>query len=42
MKKILKNIIYIHYYHKNISNKLLVIGILRGLFGFKYFKYINI
>ena len=38
----MKNILYIHYYHKNISNRLLVIGFLRGIFKFKYFYYINL
>ncbi len=43
----MKDIIYIHYYNKNITNRLLVIGLLvigllRGIFKFKYFIYINI
>jgi hypothetical protein len=37
--KILKDIFYIHYYHKKYTNKLLVIGFLRGIFKFKLFFY---
>jgi hypothetical protein len=41
MIKIFKDILYIHYYHKNIINRLFVIGFLRGIFGFKLFLYFN-
>lgn len=40
----MKDILYIHYYSPKskipVSNKLLVIGILRLLFKHKYFYYI--
>ena len=36
------DILYIHYYHKKIINKLLVIGFIRRLFKFKLFLYIYI
>ena len=39
--KMLKDIFYIHYYHKKIINRMLVIGILRGIFGFTLFIYIT-
>ncbi len=48
MKKIMKLInhfIYIRLYHPKkhrIQNKLLVIGLFRKFFKFKYFTYINI
>jgi hypothetical protein len=41
----MNGIFYIHYYpDKNCkcSNRLLVIGFLRGLFQFKYFYYIKL
>lgn len=38
----MKNIIYIKYYNKNISNRLIVIGLFRGIFKFRYFYYINL
>lgn len=38
----MKNYIYLHYYHKKVDNKLLVIGFLRKYFKFKLFLYINI
>jgi len=37
----MKDYIYIKYYSE-YTNKLLVIGILRKLFGFKFFIYINL
>lgn len=46
MKKIktfINDIIYIKYYNKTLyANKLLVLGVLRGVFGHKLFIYINI
>lgn len=39
--KILNNYIYIKYYPE-YTNKLLVIGVLRKLFKFKFFMYINL
>lgn len=42
LKKFILDIIYVHYYYKNITNKLLVIGLFRGIFKFKYFIYIKI
>ena len=42
MKKLINDIIYIKYYKSTqLANKLLVIGLLRGLFGFKLFLYID-
>lgn len=38
----MKNIFYVYYYNKNLSNKLLVIGFLRGIFKFRYFYYIKL
>ena len=39
----LKDIIYIRYYEETqLANKMLVVGFLRGIFGFRYFFYINI
>jgi len=39
--KLLKDILYIHYYHKKVVNRMLVVGLLRGVFGFRLFLYIN-
>ncbi len=42
MKELINDIIYIKYYNSTtIANKLLVIGLLRGIFGFKLFLYID-
>ncbi len=42
----MKNFLYIHYYSPTsktpVSNKLLVIGVLRLLFKHKYFYYIKL
>lgn len=40
--KIINGFIYIHYYHKQVSNKLLVIGVLRKIFKFKLFWYFEL
>jgi len=41
--KFIGDIIYIRYYQEtNLANKLLVIGFLRGIFGFKLFYYIDL
>jgi len=43
MKTFLQNLLYIKFYNEQkYSNRLLVVGILRGLFGFKMFKYISL
>ena len=39
--KLLKDILYVHYYYKNIMNRMFVIGFLRGLFKFRLFIYIT-
>lgn len=38
----IKDYIYLHYYNKNYTNKLLTIGFLRKYFQFKLFLYINL
>jgi len=41
--KFIGDIIYIRYYKEaKYCNKLLVIGFLRGIFGFKLFYYIDL
>ncbi len=43
MKELINDIIYIKYYKETtLANKLLVIGLLRGIFGFKFFIYIDL
>ena len=42
MKTLINDIIYIKYYKSTqLANKLLVIGLLRGIFGFRFFLYID-
>ena len=41
IRKLLGDFIYVHYYHKKVINRLLVIGFFRKWLKFKLFFYIN-